>query len=672
VREPETSRRTGAKGAGAAPTVKAKRAAPEPTVSAVVETPVPAPLAPLVPPPPPAAPSAPTAAEVPRPAPRPAADAPQAEADKSNRIDFDRLAYNVARMMEAGGKIAAAVIAPRPQKPNGDVLADQLRGMAESLGKVADYYLAEPSRTLDAQTALSQQFVELWAHTMRRLAGEPSPDLVQPDPADKRFSDPGWRENPIFDFLKEAYLLTSRWSEGLVAKAEGLDPDLRRKAQFSLKQLTSALSPSNFLATNPELLRTTLAENGENLVRGLNMMAEDIDRGGGALRIRQTDSSRLQLGVDMAATPGKVVFKNELMELLQYAPTTDEVYRRPLLIVPPWINKFYVLDLNPEKSFIRWMVAQGHTVFVISWVNPDARHADKGFEAYMREGPLAALDAIERATGERDVASVGYCVGGTLLAITLAYMAAVADTRIANATLLTTQVDFEDSGDLKTFVDKLRLETLEKSMGETGYLEGAQMATAFNLLRPTELIWNYFVNDYLKGKDPAPFDLLAWNADSTRMPAANHAFYLRHCYLQNDLTAGRMEIGGEKLDLGKVRVPIYDLATREDHIAPARSVFTGAKFFGGPVRYVLTGSGHIAGVVNPASKPKYQYWVGGAPIGDFAQWLASAKEVPGSWWPDWAQWVSRQAPEKVKARVPGDGGLKVLGEAPGEYVRVKS
>jgi polyhydroxyalkanoate synthase subunit PhaC len=340
--------------------------------------------------------------------------------------------------------------------------------------------------------------------------------------------------------------------------------------------------------------------------------------------------------------------------------------------VPPWINKFYVLDLNPDKSFIRWAVAQGLTVFVVSWVNPDARQAEKGFDAYMRDGVFAALDAIEQATGERDVAAIGYCVGGTLLAIALAYMAAVGDKRISSATFFTTQVDFRDAGDLKIFVDAAQLKQIEEKMAATGYLEGADMANAFNMLRPNELIWSYFVNNYLKGKEPMPFDLLVWNSDSTRMPAANHSFYLRNCYLENNLTQGRMEIGGKMLNLADVKIPIYDLAAREDHIAPAKSVFTGAQYFGGPVRYVMAGSGHIAGVVNPADKPKYQFWTGGPPEGDFAEWVAKAKETPGSWWPDWAQWIAAQAPERVAPRVPGEGKLKPIADAPGDYVRVKS
>jgi polyhydroxyalkanoate synthase len=587
--------------------------------------------------------------------------------------DFEKLSRNVARFVEESGKAMAAMLKPVETGAAAPIEAKpEIAEVFTSLGRVAEYYASDARRALEAQTALSTKFFELWGSTLKKLGGEKTPDVAAPDAGDKRFADPEWRENPYYDFIKQAYVLTTRWAEDLVKRADELDPHTREKAGFYMKQVTSALSPSNFLVTNPELVRATIAESGENLVRGMKMMAEDIEAGHGQLRIRQADAAKFKLGVNLAATPGKVVFRNELIELIQYAPSTPEVYKRPLLIVPPWINKFYVLDLNPEKSFIRWAVAQGLTVFVVSWVNPDERHMDKGFEAYMREGIFAALEAIELATGERDVAAIGYCVGGTLLAVTLAFMAEIGDKRISSATFFTTQVDFTDAGDLKIFVDAEQLRLTEKKMAETGYLDGAQMANAFNMLRPNDLIWSYWVNNYLKGKEPMAFDLLVWNSDSTRMPAANHRFYLRHCYLQNDLTADRMVIEGRQVSLSKVTIPIYDLAAKEDHIAPARSVFNGAKFFGGPVRYVMSGSGHIAGVVNPADKPKYQFWSGGPVEGRFEDWAAAAKETKGSWWVDWIAWITAQAPERVAAREVGAGKLKPICDAPGEYVRVKA
>jgi polyhydroxyalkanoate synthase len=586
--------------------------------------------------------------------------------------DFNLLSRNLAQMIGEGGKVLAAYFRPLENGDFGQPGEDIAR-MAATLGRIAEYYLSDAQRALAAQAALSRQFLDLWASTLRRLQGKPAAPIAAPDPGDKRFDHPEWRDNPYFDFLKQAYVLTTRWARDLVERADELDPETRHKAQFYLRQLTSALSPSNFVPTNPELLHTTLAESGDNLVRGLRMMAEDIAAGRGSLRIRHADASKFTLGVNLAATPGKVVYRNDLIELIQYAPTTETVFKRPLLIVPPWINKFYVLDLNPEKSFVAWALAQGLTVFVISWVNPDKRHAKKGFEAYMREGVFAALDAIEQATGERDVAAVGYCVGGTLLAAALGVMAATGDQRISSATLLAAQIDFADAGDLKVFVDAEQLKAIELKMEKSGgFLEGAHMANAFNMLRPDELIWSYFVNNYLKGKEPMPFDLLVWNADSARMPAANHHFYLRHCYLQNDLANGRMKVGGRRIDLSKVKIPVYELAARDDHIAPARSVFTGAKALGGPVRFVLAGSGHVAGVVNPPAKRKYQHWTGGPPAGDFDAWVAAAQENPGSWWPDWLAWLTAQAPAKVAARAPGGGKLAPLADAPGDYVRVRA
>jgi poly[(R)-3-hydroxyalkanoate] polymerase subunit PhaC len=404
----------------------------------------------------------------------------------------------------------------------------------------------------------------------------------------------------------------------------------------------------------------------------MHMLAEDIQAGQGNLKIRQSDAKKFEVGRNLALTPGKVIFENQLMQLIQYTPTTATVLKRPLLIVPPWINKFYILDLTSEKSFIKWCVAQGITVFVISWVNPDSQLAQKSFEDYMREGPLAALDVIEKATGEREVHAIGYCVGGTLLATTLAYMASTGDQRIASATFFAAQVDFTHAGDLKVFVDEEQIAAREREMNERGYLEGKKMANAFNLLRSNDLIWPYVINNYLKGKEPAPFDLLYWNSDATRMPAANHSFYLRNCYLENRLSKGDMVIGGKKLDLKSVKVPVYNLATREDHIAPAKSVLLGSKYFGGPVRFVLAGSGHIAGVVNPPDKMKYQYWTGPKPTSaNLDRWLGKAKEHAGSWWPDWFQWLKKQDPTEVPAREPGGGALPPIEDAPGSYVKVR-
>lgn len=591
---------------------------------------------------------------------------------EAGSVDIERLAQNVARLVEQGGKALAAYLKPREGGTAKVDIPDQVGDAIKTLSQVAEYWLSDPERAVEIQTKLGSAYLDLFGNTARRMSGEDVPTTTVSDPKDKRFADPEWTTNQFFLFLKQLYLLTVQWSERLVADAHTLDPHTRQKAEFYVKQIANAISPSNFVLTNPELLRETLTSNADNLVRGMAMLAEDIDPSGN-FKIRQSDPTMFEVGRNLALTPGKVIYQNELMQLIQYSPSTETVLKTPLLIVPPWINKFYVLDLTPEKSYIKWCVDQGITVFVISWVNPDERLAQKGFAEYMREGPLTAIEVIEQVTGETEVHSAGYCVGGTLLAVTLAYMAATNDNRIKSATFFAAQVDFTHAGDLKVFVDEDQLNALDKRMQSLGYLEGQKMATAFNLLRSNDLIWPYVVNNYLRGKTPFPFDLLYWNADATRMPAANHSFYLRNCYLNNALTGGRMTVANVLLDLKKVKVPVYNLATREDHIAPAKSVLVGSKFFGGPVRFVLSGSGHIAGVVNPVSKGKYQYWIGPKPTGtDVEAWLKKATEHPGSWWPDWLEWIKKQSDERVWARQPGGGKLTPIEDAPGSYVKVRS
>ncbi|MGA7430159.1 MAG: class I poly(R)-hydroxyalkanoic acid synthase [Xanthobacteraceae bacterium] len=598
-------------------------------------------------------------------------DAPES-ASKIGAGDIERFSRNLARLVEEGGRALAAYLRPREQGRITDEVASELGEIAKTLGHVAEYWLADPQRVAELQNRLGKAYLELWAVAAKRLTGEPAPDIIAPATGDKRFSDPEWTSNQFFDFLKQFYLLTAQWADKLVADAAGIDAHTRQKAEFYVRQILNAIAPTNFVLTNPELLRETFASGAENLVRGMHMLAEDIEAGGGELRIRQSDDSMFEVGRNLAVTPGKVIFQNEMMQLIQYAPTTETVLKRPLLIVPPWINKFYVLDLTPEKSFIKWCVDQGITVFCISWVNPDAHLAQKGFEDYVREGPLAALDAIKEATGEEKVHAIGYCVGGTLLSVTLAVMAARHDERIVSATLFAAQVDFTYAGDLKVFVDEEQISALEQKMAERGYLESGSMASVFNMLRSNDLIWPYVINNYMKGKAPFPFDLLYWNADATRMPAANHSFYLRNCYLENKLSKGKMALGNTLVDLKAVTIPIYNLATREDHIAPARSVMVGSKCFGGDVRFVVAGSGHIAGVINPPTKRKYQYWTGPKPRNaDINGWIAKAKEHVGSWWPDWLLWITRQSPTEVPARIPGSGALTPIEDAPGSYVKVK-
>ena len=586
--------------------------------------------------------------------------------------DPEAFAQNLARMIEQAGHAAAAWSRPREK---GEIAGNPAEGFAEitkTLGKVSEYWLSDPERALHAQTELFSRYMALWNSSIRRMSGEPAPDIAKPEPGDKRFAAAEWEDNQFFNFLKQAYLLTSGWVENLVERTEGLDEHTKHKAVFYTQQLINSLSPTNFPATNPEVLRDTFESDGENLVRGMKMLAEDIARGKGDLKLRQSDASAFVFGRDVAASPGKVVAQNDVCQVIQYAPSTKDVLKRPLVIVPPWINKFYILDLNPKKSFIKWCVDQGHTVFLVSWINPDGRQQNKSFEHYAREGIIETLDIAEEITGEKKFNLIGYCVGGTLLAVTLSLLARWGDERAASATFLTTQVDFTHAGDLKVFVDEEQISAVEQTMAKSGFLEGAKMANAFNMLRSRDLIWPYVVNNYLRGKEPLPFDLLYWNSDSTRMPAANHSFYLRNCYLENRLSRGEMEVAGEKLDLSEVTIPIYNLATKEDHIAPARSAYLGSQYFGGNVTFVLTGSGHIAGVVNPPSAGKYQYWTGGKPVGELSGWMDKAEEHPGSWWPHWHDWIVSHDSEMVAARKPGSAKHKPIEDAPGSYVMAKS
>ncbi len=595
------------------------------------------------------------------------------ETSAPKKFDPEAFSLNLARAMENGGRALAAYLKPRQNLELADRPPSEVAEVIKTFGIVAEYWLSDQARSAELQMKLGKAYLELWGSAMRRMAGENGAATISPAPRDKRFSDPEWKTNQFFDFVMQAYLLTTKWAHDLVREAESLDPHVRKKAEFYVQQITNALAPSNFVLTNPEVLRETVSSNGDNLALGMKMLAEDIEAGNGQLRIRQSDPTNLEVGVNMAVTPGKVIFQNEIMQLIQYQPTTPNVLRTPLLIVPPWINKFYILDLKPEKSFIKWCVDQGITVFVISWVNPDKRLSEKSFEDYMKEGPLAAMDVIEQATGELKVHTMGYCVGGTLLATTLAWLAEKRRVRVTSATFLAAQVDFTHAGDLMVFVDEDQIAALERTMSAEGVLDGGKMAMAFNMLRSNDLIWPYVVSNYLKGKPPTAFDLLHWNSDATRMPAANHSYYLRNCYLDNKLSSGNMVIDNTRLDLSKVKVPIYNLATREDHIAPAESVLFGSQFFGGPVKYVLSGSGHIAGVVNPPASGKYQYWTNGTPgAANVADWLKGAEEHKGSWWPDWRDWLSSIDAEEVPARNPGTGALPPIEDAPGSYVRVRA
>jgi poly[(R)-3-hydroxyalkanoate] polymerase subunit PhaC len=529
---------------------------------------------------------------------------------------------------------------------------------------------ANPARMASMSMAMWSDYMKLWQSTWMKSLGMPSQPVIEPAKGDPRFKDEDWSSNFVFDHIKQSYLIAARHLQQAVAGVDGLPPESEKKVVFFTRQYVDALSPSNFLMTNPQVLRETVQSGGQNLVRGLNNLLSDIERGGGQLRISMTDESAFHLGKNVATAPGKVIYQTPLMQLIQYQPTTSEVYKRPLVIIPPWINKYYILDLREKNSFIRWAVAQGHTVFVISWVNPDERLAQKGFEDYMREGAIAAFDAVEKATGERDVNAIGYCLGGTLLGATLGYLSNTNQARVASATFFVSLLDFSQPGELGVFIDEEQVASLEKKMNERGYLEGSEMAGTFNMLRSNDLVWSFVVNNYLLGKDPFPFDLLYWNADSTRMPARMHSFYLRKMYLENLLgEPGGIDLDGVPVDLSAVKLPSYFISTVEDHIAPWQGTYKGAKYLGGPVRFVLGGSGHIAGIVNPPAAKKYHYWTNDALPQTADEWLAGAKQIPGSWWEDWQAWIDRQnaGEPKVPARQPENA----TEDAPGSYAMMR-
>jgi polyhydroxyalkanoate synthase len=550
--------------------------------------------------------------------------------------------------------------------------ADEL-GIARAFMDLSARLLANPYQLAQSQMNMMWDYFSLWQHSTLKMMGLPLAPVAAPEKTDKRFKDEDWEQHFLFDFMKQSYLIAARHIHDTVSGVEGLDQHTQDKVNFFTRQYIDALSPSNFALTNPEVFRETVKSHGQNLVKGLKNLLEDIEKGDGQLRISMTDTTAFELGKNVATTPGKVVFENELFQLIHYAPTTGEQHKRPLLIVPPWINKYYILDLREKNSFVKWATDQGYSTFIMSWVNPDGELAHKTFEDYVLEGAMVAVDVVEKITGEKEINTAGYCLGGSLLATTLAYMAVKKDKRVASATFFTTMIDFSFPGELGVFIDEEAIQGLEKRMAEKGYLEGTEMAGTFNMMRANDLIWSFVVNNYLMGKDPFPFDLLYWNSDSTRMPFAMHSFYLRNMYLHNRLKdPGGITIGGVPIDMRKIKTPSYFISTIEDHIAPWQSTYLGARLFSGPVKFVLGGSGHIAGIVNPPAANKYGYWINTKLPESADDFLAGATQHAGSWWTDWHGWVQGLADgEMVPARQPGKGPYKAIEDAPGRYVKLR-
>ncbi len=565
------------------------------------------------------------------------------------------------------------------QKHGGsEELAEQGFSLAGMQNVLMDYWqnaFQNPQKLLDLNLEYAQNMFLLWQESTRKFLGEDSEQIVQTEKGDRRFKDPIWQDSFVFDFIRQSYLLTSQWLQKSVRNADTLPERERNKLDFYTRLFTDALAPTNFAMTNPEVLRETLSSNGQNLLRGLENLVEDLQRGEGDLEISKTRYEAFEVGKNLATTEGSVVYQNDLMQLIQYTPSTKTVFKTPLLVLPPWINKYYILDMRPENSFIKWAVDQGHSVFVISWVNPDKKLSQKSFESYMKEGLIEALDQIEKQTGEPQANVVGYCIGGTLLATSLAYLTAhKQDKRVASATFLTTLIDFHQAGDLSIFVDDEYLKIIDEKMDKAGYLEGSNLRQTFSLLRANDLIWSFVVNNYMLGKEPFPFDLLYWNDDSTNMPAEMHRFYLRNMYRDNKLCkAGGIKIGKTPIDVSKIKVPSYFISTKEDHIAPWKSTYEGMMLLGGKKRFVLAASGHVAGVINPPAANKYHYWVNDK-IDDrehAEEWLDQAEQRDGSWWSDWAEWVKAHAGKQIPARDPKKGKLKVIEPAPGSYIKMK-
>tara|TARA_B110001454_G_scaffold46545_1_gene45750 strand:+ start:2745 stop:4544 length:1800 start_codon:yes stop_codon:yes gene_type:complete len=563
--------------------------------------------------------------------------------------------------------------AANQETSNDDPSASIMNDFSKAFEELGEAFYRNPNKIIADQVQLMQKQQALFQSTALRFLGQEVEPVICPEKDDHRFKDADWTDNVMFDYIKQLYLLQSKSLTDMIGDADGLSEKSRQKVDYLMRQFVSALSPTNFAGLNPEVIRKTLETGGANLLDGMEQLLKDLDASqAGSLNVSMTDMNAFTIGKNVATTEGKVVFQTDMMQLIQYSPTTAKVQKRPLLVIPPFINKYYILDLREKNSYLKWLVDQGHTVFCISWVNPGPSLRNKNFEDYMIEGPVAALDAIEKATGEKDINAIGYCLGGTLLATTLSYLQKKKDERIKSATFLATLIDFKDPGEIGVFINDTAISALEKQMDAVGYFDGRAMAFSFNTLRENDLFWSFFINNYLKGERPSAFDLLYWNSDSTNLPATMHSYYLRNMYLHNKLIEkDGLELAGVKIDLSAVKIPAYFLSTAQDHIARWKGTYDGAKSFSGNTRFVLGGSGHIAGVINPPKANKYGYWTNDALPETADAWYQDAKQNDGSWWTDWQQWATKDDKAKVAKRIPGTGELKVIEDAPGSYVQAK-
>ncbi len=553
-------------------------------------------------------------------------------------------------------------------------MARLMAGLSTDVGRAYAQWMAalatHPRFLMGHSLGLAADYLSISRDLLLRSAGRKIDARSGNGSADRRFKGEAWEKRPVFNAVRDAWHATTNTALSLADEPPGLDADTARKLKFFTSQFLDAVAPSNFPLSNPEVLAETKSTKGANLLSGLRHLWSDLDLEQGQLKISMSDLGAFKVGKNLAVTPGKVVYENEVMQLIQYEPTTPKVYRRPLLILPPWLNKFYVLDMQPANSVVRWLVEQGHTVFLISWVNPDRETPDKTFDEYLTEGPVEAMEVIEEITGQKEINAMGYCLGGILLATLLSWLEARGERPIKSATFLTTLIDYSDVGDIKVFLSEDMVKRLEKVGRQKGYIPGENVAWGFRMLRAPDLIWSFVINHYLLGKPRMPFDLLYWNEDATNMPVACHTWYMRNMYLKNRLREpGALTVAGEPVDVTSIKTPTYILATRDDHIAPWKTCYESTQLFSGPNRFVLGYSGHIAGVINPPTKMKYGYRVGKQNPADPEAWFENAEEHAGSWWVDWAKWLKRYGGGQVKAREPGSEEYPPIEDAPGSFVK---
>ena len=592
------------------------------------------------------------------------------QADDQQKCSFDPLQLSQA-LMFAAMKTQHSFHAFEPLKDSTSLF--NIEDMTETFQTALEKLSTQPDKIISASQEYLKSTFQLWQNSLSVLSGqkETIDEVIEGNIPDNRFKDEMWHKNPFFGYARQSYLLWDRWIKDIATNIEDLDPKTALKIQFYTRQFTDSLSPSNFPWSNPKTVLKTIDSKGMNLIQGINNLLRDFEQGKGQIKIKMVDHDAFRLGENIAATSGKVIFQNELIQIIQYIPTTTTVFQIPVLLIPPCINKFYIYDLRPDNSFVKWLLDRGHTVFMISWVNPDQRLSEKTFEDYVFEGVGSAINTILDLTGEKKINAVGFCIGGNILGTYAAYMADEKNNPLASTTYLATLFDFKNPGDLGVFIDEKQINQLEKRISQTGYLEGQILAQTFNLLRANDLIWWFVINNYFLGQEPMAFDLLYWNSDSTNLPSKMFLYYLREMFINNNLIRPNgLKLKNKFLDLSKVKTPTFLFNTKDDHIAPWMCGYAATRVLQGPIKFVLGGSGHIAGVFNPPTVTKYGYWTSDALVDKAEEWFSAATQNQGSWWPEWAEWIEQYAGDKIKASTVGSSKYPALEDAPGSYVKI--